>query len=162
LFREDLFYRLNVVSIHVPPLRDRREDIPLLIDHFLQLYNQKRGASVLGLSDRARDRLMAYDWPGNVRELVNLVERLVVLSGRGVIDAEDLAFCGWPKSRRSKGGNGDGDGDRGGEGPLALRDMEKEHIRRVLDLCGGHKSDAAQTLGIDRKTLREKIKRYGL
>ncbi len=151
-FREDLYYRLNVVSIHVPPLRERREDVVPLIEHFLQVYNQRRNMNVEGVSDEAMKILLEHDWPGNVRELSNLIERLVVLGREGIVRHDDLAFVGWRKGARS---------DSMAES-LSLLEMEKEHIRKVLALFNGRKSDTASALGIDRKTLREKIKKYNL
>ncbi|MEW6265025.1 MAG: sigma-54 dependent transcriptional regulator [Thermodesulfobacteriota bacterium] len=154
-FREDLYYRLNVVSAHVPALRERKEDLPALIEFFLMMYNQKRNMKVAGLSPEAMRMLLAYDWPGNVRELSNLVERLVVLGREGVIKHDDLAFLGW------KGAEKDGVRALPAAG-LTLVEMEKEHIAKVLRLFQGNKSEAAAALGIDRKTLREKIRKYGL
>jgi len=151
-FREDLYYRLNVVSIHMPPLREHREDVPALIDFFLKLYNRRLNMQVERLSDEAMKRLLAYDWPGNVRELSNLVERLVVLGRKGVIRHDDLAFVGW----------GNGDRKWSSQEALTLQDAEKDHIAKVLKRFHGRKTEAAQALGIDRKTLREKIKKYDL
>lgn len=151
-FREDLFYRLNVVSIRLPSLREHSEDVPDLIDFYLNMYNQRLNMQVEGLSPGAMDLLLDYDWPGNVRELANMVERLVVLGRQGVIKENDLPFVGWRDAARPP------DGPEG----LTLQDMEKEHIRDVLLRFQGRKSETAQALGIDRKTLREKIKKYGL
>ena len=151
-FREDLYYRLNVVSIHVPPLRERREDVVPLIEHFLQVYNRRRNMNVEGLSDEAMKILLEHDWPGNVRELSNLIERLVVLGREGVVRHDDLAFVGWRKAARAETM----------VESLALTEMEKEHIRKVLALFNGRKNDTAAALGIDRKTLREKIRKYNL
>ena len=151
-FREDLYYRLNVVSAQVPSLRERREDIPELIDFFLQLYNQRRNMNVEGISNEAMKLLLAYDWPGNVRELANVVERLVVLGREGVVRHDDLAFSGWRSSERDGAGTAD----------LRLQQMEKNHIEKVLRMFEGRKNETAQALGIDRKTLREKIKKYEL
>jgi two-component system response regulator HydG len=152
-FRGDLFYRLNVVSLHIPPLRERKEDIPLLVDHFLQKYNSrihKQSNQIKGVSPEAMEVFLHHDWPGNVRELENTVERLVVLSTGPYLEPEDLAYAGLflappPESTA-----------------LDLKDLEREHIRRTLQKFGGHKSETARALGIDRKTLREKLKRYNL
>ncbi len=152
-FREDLFYRLDVVSIHMPSLRERREDIPSLIDFFLKLYNQRLNMNVKGLSPKAMQVLLNYDWPGNVRELSNLVERLVVLGRNGVIEHNDLAFVGWREPDRTMIEDAAG---------LTLHEVEKAHIRKVLFKFQGRRSESAQALGIDRKTLREKIKKYEL
>ncbi|MEW5725203.1 MAG: sigma-54 dependent transcriptional regulator, partial [Thermodesulfobacteriota bacterium] len=151
-FREDLYYRLNVVSLQVPSLRERREDIPVLIDFFLRLYNQQRNMKVEGFSTPALKLLLDYDWPGNVRELANVVERVVVLGREGVVRHDDLAFMGWRSVARPLAR----------AGGLSLQEAEKEHIRMVLRLFGGRKTETAQALGIDRKTLREKIRKYAL
>lgn len=153
-FREDLFYRLNVISIHVPPLRERREDIPYMIDFFLNMYNQRRLMKVEGLSDRAMQQLLDYDWPGNVRELANVMERLIVLGKEGIVHHDDLAFVGW---RSSESPQKEMESES-----LTLQDVEKRHIEKVLRSFEGRKTETAQALGIDRKTLREKIKRYDL
>jgi len=149
-FREDLFYRLNVVSIHLPPLRDRREDIPLLIDFFIRMARERGRAQALGISAAALKRLSAHAWPGNVRELANAIERLAVLGGEGAIEAEDVSFI--------EQGTSNGQPKPG----LSLDSVEREHIIKVLERFQGRRTEAAQALGIDRKTLREKIKRYGL
>lgn len=151
-FREDLFYRLNVVSIHIPPLRERREDIPELIRFFLGMYNQRLNMKVEGLSPEAMRRLLDYNWPGNVRELANVIERLVVLGREGIVYHNDLAFVGW-------GNNVDALREDSSE---KLQDVEKEHIRKILQQYHGRKSETAVALGIDRKTLRDKIKKYNL
>jgi two-component system response regulator HydG len=152
-FRGDLFYRLNVVSLHIPPLRERKEDIPLLVNHFLAKYNSrihKQSNQIKGLSPEALEVFLRHDWAGNVRELENTVERLVVLSTGPYLEPEDLAYAGLfvaPPTESTA---------------LELKDLEREHIRRTLQKFGGHKSDTARALGIDRKTLREKLKRYNL
>ena len=150
-FREDLYYRLNVVSAHVPPLRKRLEDIPSLIDFFLTFYNQRRNMLVAGLSPQAMQMLLNYDWPGNVRELANVIERLVVLGRTGIVKHDDLAFSGWRKPERDVS-----------DQVQTLQEVEREHIRRTLIRFKGHRNDTANALGIDRKTLREKIKKYDL
>lgn len=147
-FREDLFYRLNVVSIHIPPLRLRKDDIPPLVAHFLEKFNKRLQKGVQGFTAEAMDMMMNYHWPGNVRELENTVERLVVFSVGPYLEVADLAFSGVDFA-------GIGDGDA-----VSLRDMERDHIRRVLQQCDGRRADTARLLGIDRKTLREKLKRY--
>jgi len=155
-FREDLYYRLNVIPIHIPPLRERRSDIPLLILHFLKVFNTLRGGRVEGFSPEAMNLLMEYDWPGNVRELENLVERLVVLKGEGMVQPEDL-----PEKIR------EGElipSQRGGEkGTVnlsrAVSEFEKQLIIDALRKANGVKSEAAKLLGIKRTTLLEKMKR---
>lgn len=151
-FREDLFYRLNVVPLHLPPLRERKEDIPLLAEHFLQKYNRRAKKAIKGLTARALKSLMEYDWPGNIRELENTIERAVVLARGDMIDLEDLIPHGisaqppslspWMPPFRT------------------LAEIEKEYIKAVLKENKGNKSVAAKILGIDRKTLWAKIKKY--
>jgi len=152
-FREDLFYRLSVVPIVLPPLRERREDIPLLANHFLEKYNKKREKSVAAISDQAMSVLTEYDWPGNVRELENVIERAVVLARSGVIEPTDLWYY-----------------ELGGKTTLvsdadevkSLADAEREHIIRILKMFDGHIGKTSGALGIDRKTLRLKLKKYGI
>jgi transcriptional regulator with PAS, ATPase and Fis domain len=154
-FREDLYYRLNVVAITVPPLRERREDIPPLLDHFLRKFAEKNRRSVTGLTAAARDALLRYDYPGNVRELENLVERAVLLSRGPVIDLEDLPVTLRP-------------GERGPGAPLAqglpevLADIERQAIRSALERSGGVQTKAADELGISERVLRYKLRKYGL
>lgn len=153
-FREDLFYRLSVVPIHLPPLRERREDVPPLVDHFLGKYNKKVKKKLEGISPRAVKALMEYDWPGNIRELENTIERAVVLSKTNGIDLEDLMYHGTsagPAGLTPVGGK-----------YRTLEAIEKEYIKAVLRAQFGNKSRAAGILGIDRKTLWAKIKKYGL
>jgi len=152
-FREDLFYRLSVVPITLPPLRRRRDDIPLLANHFLSKYNKKRGKNIKAISDRAMKALVEYDWPGNVRELENAIERAVVLTEDDMIKPSDLLYYGLTVQTPSKSDAGQAQ---------RLIDVEKEHIARTLKMFNGHKGKAAESLGIDRKTLREKLKRYAM
>jgi DNA-binding NtrC family response regulator len=147
-FREDLFYRLNVVSVRLPPLRERAEDIPLLIDHFLKRF-RAAGYPVKAVSPEALRILGEYAWPGNVRELANTIERLLILTPGGTIGPEDL-----PSNVRMPAG------PAGGPGSLA--EMERLHVARVLHETGGRKMQAARRLGIDIKTLNQKIKRYNI
>jgi len=152
-FRDDLFYRLSVVPITLPPLRDKRGDIPLLADHFLRKYNRKRKKTVQAISDRAMKALIEYDWPGNVRELENAIERAVVLTENDVIEPSDLLYYGLSVEASSRP-----DTDL----PRRLADVEMQHIARMLKKYSGHRGKTAEALGIDRKTLRSKLKRYGL
>ncbi len=149
-FRDDLFYRLNVVSLNIEPLRKRKDDIPLLVEHFLQKYNLRLHKQIQGVSPAALEVFMGHDWPGNVRELENTVERLVVLSTGPYLEPEDLAYAGLFSASAPESTS------------LDLKDLEREHILRTLQKFGGHKSDTARALGIDRKTLREKLKRYDI
>ncbi len=150
-FREDLFYRINVVPIHLPPLRDRREDIPVLAEYFLRKFGERRKRDVTGISDEAMRSLEAYDWPGNVRELENAVERAVVMADGETIRPRDLLYYGL-------GQPGPMQAPPGGR----LLEVEKREIADALRRFNGHKSKAAEYLGINRKTLREKIAKYRL
>ncbi len=153
-FREDLFYRLSVVPIHLPPLRERKEDIEPLVRHFLQKYSRRAKKTIAWISPRAIKALTEYDWPGNIRELENTIERAVVLSKGPGIDLEDLVYHGISASSAFAGTLG---------GKLkSLEEMEKEYIMAVLKESQGNKSRAAEILGIDRKTLWAKIKKYRL
>ncbi|MBN1972919.1 MAG: sigma-54-dependent Fis family transcriptional regulator [Sedimentisphaerales bacterium] len=155
-FREDLFYRLSVVPITIPPLRERKGDIPLLTKHFLEKYNKKRGKNIKGISDEAMHALVEYDWPGNVRELENAIERAVVLTEHETIEPADLLYYGLTIDPVSEiQGNSEDKVRR-------LVDMEKEHIIKALKQFNGHRGNTAESLGIDRKTLRLKMKAYGI
>jgi DNA-binding NtrC family response regulator len=151
-FREDLYYRLNVVGVRLPPLRERREDIPLLVEHFLRQF-QVTARRAKTVSPEALELLAAFAWPGNVRELANTIERLVILAEGDVIGPEDL-----PPNIRSPQGSPPGPS----AGPGSLAEMERLHIARVLAETGGKKMRAARLLGIDLKTLNHKIKLYGI
>jgi len=154
-FREDLYYRLNVIPIHLPPLRERRDDIPLLAEHFFHLFNKKRrNACLKGISESAMRLLESYDWPGNVRELENVIERAVVLSENEVLGESDLVGHG------ALSPSGPPGGPEGGG--LLLSHAEKEHIRQVLVRYDYNILRSARALGIDRKTLRHKARKYGL
>ncbi len=149
-FREDLFYRLDVVNLKMPPLRERRGDIPLLVQHFLEKYNLRLRKDIKGITPEAMDLLVRHDWPGNVRELENTVERLVVLSPGPYLEPADLAFAGTVIAPLSE------------PSATSLRDLERNHILQTLQRFDGHKSETARALGIDRKTLRDKLRRYKL
>ncbi len=150
-FREDLFYRLNVIEIRMPPLRERREDIPLLVEAFLKKCAEASKKPVRGVSESALALMMEYPWPGNVRELENVVERALTLTRSDKILAEDLP----PTIRGSRGDRRIL--DEAAERTLPLHDVEKEYIKRILEKTGGNKYQAAQVLGIDRKTLYRKL-----
>jgi DNA-binding NtrC family response regulator len=149
-FREDLYYRLNVVNILVPPLRERREDIPVLAEHFLARFQASAGVRK-SLAPEARQSLIEYPWPGNVRELSNIIERLVILAPGGVIGADAL-----PANIRSPRPGA----PEAPPGPVSLAEMERLHIARVLRETGGKKMQAARLLAIDLKTLNKKIRDY--
>jgi two-component system, NtrC family, response regulator AtoC len=150
-FREDLFYRLNVIPVHLPPLRDRLEDMPLLVEHFLEQLGAEMNRRVDEVSTDAMGILMSHTWPGNVRELRNILERAIVVATGHVIQASDLGLRRPPCV------------ENGGAGPMAsLEDVERHHIGRVLQDSGGNISQAARTLGIDRATLYNKLRKYNL
>ncbi|MDE3192496.1 MAG: sigma-54-dependent Fis family transcriptional regulator [Chloroflexota bacterium] len=158
-FRDDLFYRLNVINIPMPPLRDRKEDIPALVEHFLAKHRYSATAQPAAISEEALRRLLEYDWPGNVRELENVIERAVVLSRGQIITSRELPF-------------GDHEGDREEEGDevpsersffkKSVAQFEKDLIMKALRDAGGNRSKAAEMLGIYRRLLYAKIKEYGL
>ena len=151
-FREDLYYRLNVIPIFIPPLRERREDILPLTEYFIKKYNEKNNKHISGITPRAKDLLLSHAWPGNVRELENLIERAIVLSVGDVIDLSDVdPFIG----RREAGGGPVGD-------DLNLESLEKAAIIEALKKTGGSLKDAAELLGIHRNTIRLKIGKYNI
>lgn len=152
-FREDLYYRLNVVTLNVPPLRDRREDIPLLARHFLKMFAKKNRKQINGFTPQAMDRLLKYDWPGNVRELMNAVERGVVLSRSDYLDEDELALI-----LKDAPFPGEISSDYAATTDMTLDEVEKESILQMLELTGGNKSEAARRLGVTRKILHKKLK----
>ena len=154
-FRDDLYYRLNVVTIQIPPLRERREDISLLLDHFLRKFAAKNRRDVTGLTAAARDALLKYDYPGNVRELENIVERAILLCRGRVIDLEDLPATVRPGQRSA-------DEPLPKDLPGVLADIERQAIESALDRSGGVQTQAAAALGISERVLRYKMKKYGL
>ena len=147
-YREDFYYRINVIHIHVPPLRDRKEDIPLLVEHFLQKYSQETAKRVDRVSSPTMNLIKGYDWPGNVRELENAIERAVVLSSSRTLTTEDFAFL-----QPTVGSN---------RKPRTLEELERVHIIDILKENEWNVSKSAQILGINRVTLHKKIKRLGL
>ncbi len=153
-FREDLYYRLNVVTLRLPPLRERRDDIPLLIDHLVHRAALQCGKPVAGVSAAALDALRAYDWPGNVRELAHVLERSVALARGSVLDVDDL-----PANLR-------GDTTPGPTDLLAdlptLEQLKHRYIQHVVELHGGNVSRAAAVLGIERRSLYRMLRRYGI
>jgi two-component system NtrC family response regulator len=158
LFREDLYYRLNVISIALPPLRERREDIPLLIDHFLQKYSRANQKSISDISKEARTLLLRYSYPGNVRELENLIERAVVLCRGEIVTSQDLPFHlreekserHWESPKKEK------------SLPEFLEEIERDSILNALHQHQGVQTKAAESLGISERVLRYKIKKYGI
>jgi transcriptional regulator with PAS, ATPase and Fis domain len=152
LFREDLYYRLCVVEIRLPPLRDRRDDIPLLVRHFIDQIACESNRPVKDITPEALDALMVYDWPGNIRELRNTLESVIVLSLKEQIELSDLPphiSGARPIQALVKSG-------------MTLADLEKEAIRRTLEETGGHRAKSAEVLGISVRTLQRKIQEYRL
>ena len=154
-FRNDLYYRLSVFPVTIPPLRRRREDIPLLANHFLKKC-QRAGKSVDGVSTAAMRMLLQYDWPGNVRELRNVIERAVLLETGGVVQAHSL-----PQSLREDLYR-DADPEPAASGPRTLAAIERDALVHAMAISGGNITEAARGLGIDRSTLYRKLKRHRL
>ncbi|ABK16524.1 sigma-54-dependent transcriptional regulator [Syntrophobacter fumaroxidans] len=146
-FRQDFYFRLKVIEIEVPALRDRRQDIPLLARHFLDRFRRETNKRVTGITEDAMMLLQSYDWPGNVRELENTLERAVVLSNGAVLNKADFGFLFRTPQQ---------------DVPLSLEEMEKVHIERVLKLCRWNISKAAKVLEVNRATLHNKIRKFGL
>jgi DNA-binding NtrC family response regulator len=157
-FREDLFYRLNVINLELPPLRARGSDVLLLAQRFVTHFAQRSGKQVLGLSPQAAQKLLAYSWPGNVRELQNAIERGVALTAFEQLTVEDLP----DKVRSYRAPVSVPAAQASGEELLPLEEVERRHILRVLEAVGGSRTLAARTLGLDRKTLYRKLVRWGL
>jgi DNA-binding NtrC family response regulator len=151
-FREDLFYRISVIPISIPPLRERLQDIRLLVYHFFKKYGGRRNRQVKNFSDAALTALEKYHWPGNVRELENTIERALVMAEGSTIEVDDLFFYGAPEMSNTA--------DTNNAGQLAK--VEQREIAAALEQFGWQMAKTAEYLGINRKTLREKMKRYGL
>ena len=161
-FRDDLYYRLNVINIHMPPLRDRKEDIPSLVEHFLAKHRYSATAQPAAISEEAIRRLMEYNWPGNVRELENVIERAVVLSRGQIITSRELPFG---DHEAGDGEDGEGEADAKGDSSFfkkSVAQFEKDLIMKALRDANGNRSKAAEMLGIYRRLLYAKIKEYGL
>ena len=152
-FRDDLYYRINVVTISLPPLRERREDIPLLLDRFVEKFASQNGKRINGVTREAREALLRYDYPGNVRELENLVERAVVLTRDEVIGLEDLPLSVKETERVVSDGP---------SLPAVVEGLERRMIREALTRADGVQTRAAEMLGISERVLRYKLKKYGL
>ena len=151
-FRQDLFFRLNVISIMLPPLRERREDIPALMDHFLKRFNRENGRHLQGFTPAARRLFLEYPWPGNVRELQNAIERAVVLASEEWLDTQHFQL-----NAPMNGGRSAAAGFQPG---TTVAEMEKQLIFQALDYCGQNRTQAARMLGISVRTLRNKLKEY--
>jgi transcriptional regulator with GAF, ATPase, and Fis domain len=166
-FREDLYYRLNVVTLTLPPLRARRQDIPLLIDHFLRELTTRHGRGPVAVDPEAQRRLLAYDWPGNIRELQNVLERAMLLAEQDVIGPEHLT----PTVQAGAGPALDAPfessspaGDLGGEGESlpSLDEVDRRYVLRVLTATRGNRDESSRILGISRRTLSRMIQRWDL
>jgi two-component system response regulator HydG len=161
-FREDLFYRLNVITVTLPPLRDRPEDVPLLAQHFLRMYQAKMGKKVTSITPAAMEALVCHRWMGNVRELENVIERAVVLTSRELVDIEDLP----PGLRDAPGGGGDIEVLSLAHLPyaeakrLAMRAFERRYLSALLERSGNNVSSAARAAGVDRSNFRRLLKQY--
>lgn len=158
-FREDLYYRLNVIPIFVPPLRERKEDIPLLINHFVQKYQNKSTKIIKSISQELIDKFMSYDWPGNIRELENIINRMIIFAEDDKLSVKDIPsdFLILLKKDYNKSKLLD---------ELTqisdIKELEKEHILKTLEKTKGNKTEAAKLLGLKRTTLIERMKKYGL
>jgi len=159
-FRADLYYRLNVVSLHVPPLRERPEDIPRLIDHFLEIYRQRFNRPKLDVTAEARQQLLKYSWPGNVRELRNCLERAAAISVSDMIEAAQIPFLGADQKSLATGPAAHAAAPAAEIVPKTLEELEREHILRVLDDSEGNRERAAAILGISSRTLYRKLREY--
>lgn len=151
-FREDLFYRLAVFPVVIPPLRERREDIPLLVDHFLKKHAERLGKTVGGFSGAALHAVLQYDWPGNVRELENAIERAILLEKSEVLQADSLPSALLPTAAA----------ERREPAILPMEEVERRAIAHALEVSGWNVADAARALGLNRVTLYRKLKKYDL
>jgi transcriptional regulator with PAS, ATPase and Fis domain len=149
-FREDLFFRLNVIPVTLPPLRQRKEDIPALTEHFVQKFNEENGFTISGVGPEAMEALTAYDWPGNVRELENAIERASVLVRSGRLEKDNIELTGSLRKEQAEGLTVG----------VTIAEMEKQLIYRTLDFCKGNKTKVAEVLGISIRTLRNKLNEY--
>ncbi len=158
-FRQDLYHRLKVVSVKLPPLRERRDDIPLLIEHFLKEFSASHAKPISGMTPAVRKVLMAYSWPGNVRELRNTIESMIVIDADGRLDVDDLT-----EDLQAITISGRGDGPVGVDALVgkSLEEIEKHYIVETLKRTSGNREEAAKLLGIGERTLYRKIKEYQL
>ena len=158
-FREDLYYRLNVINLRVPALRERQGDIQLLALHFLKIYSKKNNRSIQGFTPKGMDKLVNHNWPGNVRELMNTIERSVILSTQDYLDEDGLQIENKTTQNLDSSNNKDQSIDLGDR---TLYEIEKIAILRMLDKTGNNKSETARRLGIARRTLHLKLKDFGV
>jgi two-component system response regulator PilR (NtrC family) len=162
-FRQDLFYRLNVINIKMPPLRERREDIPLLANHFLKKYNDRLSKKIGGISQEAMEALMKYEYPGNVRELENIIERTVALEGGATILPESLPpFVNTPSGRKLASSHEIEITEDGVDLDKVLGQIEKELILKAIHASGGVKKKAAKLLKITFRSMRYRVEKYNL
>ena len=164
-FREDLFFRLDVVSIHLPPLKDRADDIPVMATHFLKDFNAKNGKKIEGFTPEAMAALQAHAWPGNVRELMNTVEKMVVMARGARLELRDVPRNLFPAAPQPDSGSVQTlprEAWDNAPSPVALAEVEKRQILDVLERCKGNKTKAAGELGICRRTLHRKLKEWGM
>jgi transcriptional regulator with PAS, ATPase and Fis domain len=155
-FREDLYYRLNVVPLEIPPLRDRKQDIPYLAEHFVHKLSPDTGNKVERITSAGIERLLEYSWPGNVRELENVIERSLVMATGSELGAKDIKFDNAPRARQT------GSADLGLPEGMSLDQYEQELIRQALKKADGNKSQAARLLGLTRNALRYRLTQMGL
>jgi two-component system NtrC family response regulator len=155
-FRDDLYYRLNVVAISIPPLRERKEDLSPLMDHFLSKFSVEDGKDIRGISPEARDLLLKYDYPGNARELENIIERAVVVTRNNVISTRDLPF------EKAAAMDSDAGKTVGATLKESIEVLEKRMITAALEETSGHQTKAAELLGISERMMRYKMKKYDL
>jgi two-component system response regulator HydG len=156
-FRQDLYFRLKVVTIKLPPLRERKEDIPLLVSHFIKEFNQRHGKKVTGIAEPLRRVMAAYDWPGNVRELRNTVESMVVQDTDGILGLDDLQEGDTLRRLPAVDVKPSGDGSLVGR---PLSEIERHYIERTLELTAGNREEAARMLGIGERTLYRDIQEW--
>jgi Nif-specific regulatory protein len=158
-FREDLYYRLNVIPINVPPLRERREDIPLLVNHFIKKYVDKTSKTITSVSQELVDSFTSYDWPGNIRELENIINRMIIFAEEDKLTLKDI-----PADFKKNIVKSDPLDEifKNNDEISNIRELEKEHILRTMEKTKGNKTEAAKLLGLKRTTLIERMKKYGL
>jgi DNA-binding NtrC family response regulator len=152
-FRQDLLYRINTIEIELPPLRNRTEDIDLLAEHFLQIYNKKYNKNIYTISEAAQKKMQKYSWPGNVRELQHAIERAVIMSNGHILNPEDFFFSSTGQEKGNSGIHLD---------EFHLEEVEKILIRKVLQKYKGNITQAANELGLTRSSLYRRLEKYGL